>query len=85
MKCITFNELREIKDKLPDGSMQLIADKTGLPVETVRNYFGGHNYIDGTSCGHNIQQGGIGGGFIELGDTKILDMALEIIRKSEKE
>ena len=84
MKRLTFNELREIKDQLPDGSMQRIAEKTGLSVETVRNYFGGHNYMDGTSCGHNIQQGGVGGGIIELGDTKILDLALEIIEKSKK-
>ena len=45
-KTITFNELRRIKDSLPDGSMQRIADELGLSVETVRNYFGGHNYKD---------------------------------------
>ena len=38
---ITFNELRQIKDMLPSGSMQKIADELGLDVETVRNYFGG--------------------------------------------
>ena len=40
-KTITFNELRRIKDRLPDGSMHRIADELGLQVETVRNYFGG--------------------------------------------
>jgi len=83
MKTITFNELREIKDKLPDGSMQKIADELNISVETVRNYFGGHNYMDGIACGHNIQQGGIGGGIIELGDTKILEMALKMIENSK--
>ena len=43
-KTITFNELRRIKDSLPDGSIQRIADELGLKVETVRNYFGGHNF-----------------------------------------
>ena len=41
---ITFNELRQIKDMLPSGSMQKIADELGLDVETVRNYFGGDHY-----------------------------------------
>ena len=49
-KTITFNELRRIKDSLPDGSTQRIADELGLKVETVRNYFGGHNFQDGRSC-----------------------------------
>ena len=37
---ITFNELRRIKDKLPSGSSQRIADELGIDVDTVRNYFG---------------------------------------------
>ena len=30
---ITFNELRQIKDMLPSGNMQKIADELGLDVE----------------------------------------------------
>jgi len=41
---ITFNELRRIKDKLPSGSSQRIADELGIDVDTVRNYFGGEHY-----------------------------------------
>ena len=41
---ITFNELRRIKDKLPSGSSQRIADELGIDVDTVRNYFGGKHY-----------------------------------------
>ena len=33
-KTITFNELRKIKDSLPDGSTHSIADELGLSVET---------------------------------------------------
>ncbi len=43
-KTISFNELRRIKDSLPDGSMHKIADKLNVNVQTVRNYFGGTNY-----------------------------------------
>ena len=44
-KTITFNELRDIKDRLPDGTIHRIAAELGLSVETVRNYFGGENYL----------------------------------------
>ena len=40
-KTITFNELRRLKDSLPDGSTHRIADELGISVETVRNYFAG--------------------------------------------
>ena len=53
-KTITFNELRRLKDSLPDGSTHRIADELGISVETVRNYFGGHNFKDGKSCGIHI-------------------------------
>ena len=76
-KTITFNELRRIKDQLPDGSMQQIANKLELNVETVRNYFGGSNYNKGESIGIHIEQGP-GGGIVTLDDTTILDLAKEI-------
>ena len=56
-KTITFNELRRLKDSLPDGSTHRIADELGISVETVRNYFGGHNFKDGKSCGIHIEPG----------------------------
>ena len=42
-KTITFNELRRIKDRLPDGSMHRIADELNVTTQPVRNYFGGSN------------------------------------------
>ena len=36
-RTITFNELRNIKDSLPEGSMHRIADELNISVETVRN------------------------------------------------
>lgn len=81
-KTITFTELRKIKDSLPDGSMQSIADELNLSVETVRNYFGGYNFTKGESCGIHIEPGPQGG-VVSLDDTTILDMALGILEKNK--
>ncbi len=77
-KTITFNELRKVKDSLPSGSMTKIASELGLENETVRNYFGGHNFKDGKSVGVHIEPGP-DGGLVMLDDTQILDIALRII------
>lgn len=77
-KTITFNELRKIKDSLPDGATHRIAEELGLRVDTVRNYFGGANYDEGRSIGVHIEPGP-DGGIVELDDTTILDKALAII------
>jgi hypothetical protein len=76
---ITFNQLRKIKDSLPDGGIRSIADELDLDVETVRNYFGGANYDRGKSVGIHLEQGP-DGGIVELDDTTILDMARDIIQ-----
>lgn len=79
-KTISYNELRKIKDSLPNGSIGKIADGLGVTEETVRNYFGGHNYIKGKSCGVHIEPGP-NGGIVSLDDTTILDMALDMLGK----
>ena len=79
MRIITFNELRKIKNLLPEGSTHQIADKLNLDVQTVRNYFGGSDYDDGVSMGIHIQPGP-DGGYVTLEDTKILDMAIQILQ-----
>ena len=61
MRAITFNELRKIKDSLPDGSMHRIADELGLNVDTVRNFFGGQNFKEGKSVGIHLEPGPDGG------------------------
>ena len=82
-KTITFNELRRLKDSLPDGSTHRIADELGISVETVRNYFGGHNFKDGKSCGIHIEPGP-DGGLVELDETTIFESALQILAENEE-
>ncbi len=82
-KTITFNELRRIKDSLPDGTSHRIADELGISVETVRNYFGGQNYKEGRSCGVHIEPGP-DGGLVVLSDTTILDRALQILEETRE-
>ncbi|MDE5944660.1 MAG: DNA-binding protein [Rikenella sp.] len=82
MNTITFNELRRIKDSLPSGSMQRIADELGIDVDTVRNYFGGTHYKpgEGNPSGLHIEQGP-DGGIVMLDDRTILDKALALLKE----
>ena len=79
-RIITFNELRRIKDSLPDGSMGKIAEKLNINEDTVRNYFGGANYLEGETAGIHFEQGP-DGGIVTLDDTTILDLAEEMALK----
>jgi len=81
-KKITFNELRKIKDSLPDGAIHHIAEELGIEVETVRNYFGGANYEKGKAVGIHLEQGP-NGGIVLLDDTTILEKAEEILHQHE--
>ena len=83
MRTITFNELRRIKDSLPRGSMHRIADELNMTVETVRNFFGGHNFKNGKSVGIHLEPGP-DGGLVMLDDTTVLEKALQILRETEE-
>ena len=77
---ITFNELRRIKDHLPDGSIHRIAKELDLNVETVWNYFGGYGHPEGTPMGVHLEAGP-DGGVVALDDTRILDLANQILEE----
>jgi len=83
MRTITFNELRRIKDSLPSGSMHRIADELNMTVETVRNFFGGHNFKNGKSVGIHLEPGP-DGGLVMLDNTTVLEKALQILRETEE-
>ena len=76
-KTITFNELRRLKDRLPDGSMHQIADRLNTTVQTVRNYFGGSNYDFGKNCGVHIEPGP-DGGIVVLTSCKAINIAAKV-------
>lgn len=83
-KTISFNDLRRVKDSLPDGAIREIADKLNVTAQTVRNYFGGCNYEFGKNCGVHIEPGP-DGGIVVLDDTTIYDMAIEMLENRAAE
>lgn len=75
----TFNRLREVKDSLPHGSMDAIANELGIQADTVRSYFNG----EGNADGYHIEPGPEGG-IVELSDTRILEVALRVAWVAQK-
>ncbi len=78
---ITFKELRNIKHSLPTGSVQKIAQTLTLSEQTVRNYFGAQKYAEGDITGRHLQPGPEGG-IVSLKDTRILELAKQIIAET---
>ena len=79
---ITFNELRRIKDKLPSGSSQRIADELNIDVNVVRNYFGGSHFKEGGPVGIHLEKGP-DGGVVTIDDASILECAMRIIAEQK--
>ncbi len=71
---VTFNQLRKVKDSLPSGSMNKIAEELGISADAVRAYFGSQTE---SSAGLHIEPGP-DGGLVVLDDTRILEVALRI-------
>ena len=78
---ISFKELRDIKHSLPTGSVKRIAEELNIDEQTVRNYFGAKKYEDGNIVGNHIQPGP-DGGFVEIEDDTILNLARKIISET---
>ncbi|HRH99754.1 MAG TPA: DNA-binding protein [Saprospiraceae bacterium] len=75
---ITFDELRDIKHRLPAGSIKRIADELNLDEQVVRNYFGAHHL---ENSGNHIQPGPHGG-IVHIEDESILKLAMQILQES---
>ena len=75
---ITFEELRRIKHALPTGSISRIALDLSLDEQTVRNYFGAHDYKNGEVVEFHLEPGP-NGGIVHLEDPTILNHALQIL------
>ncbi|MBC7776203.1 MAG: DNA-binding protein [Phycisphaerae bacterium] len=80
---ITFEELRRIKHALPSGSVARIAQELNLDEQTVRNYFGAHQYRDGQVVEFHLEPGP-NGGIVHIEDTTILDRAQQILGELNK-
>jgi hypothetical protein len=80
---LTFKELRDIKHALPTGSIARIAAELNVDEQTVRNYFGAQKYNEGGIAGIQVEPGP-DGGIVHIEDTRILDLARDIINSSHK-
>ncbi|MDX2133922.1 MAG: DNA-binding protein [Saprospiraceae bacterium] len=81
---ITFEELRRIKHLLPTGSIARIAESLEIDEQTVRNYFGAHDYQAGQIVEWHLEPGP-NGGIVHLEDTTIYDKAVAILRENDIE
>lgn len=81
---ITYDELREIKHKLPTGSVARIAKELNIQEQTVRNYFGANKFKEGDITDKHVQPGP-NGGIVSLTDTAILEAAKKIIAETMTE
>lgn len=79
---ITFEELRRIKHALPTGSIARIAQELNVDEQTVRNYFGAHDYEHGQIVEFHLEPGP-NGGIVHLEDQTILNRALQILEESK--
>jgi predicted transcriptional regulator len=80
---ISFEELRKLKDSLPDGTIHQIAEELNISVETVRNYFGGYNFRNGEPTGEHFEKG-YQGGFVEIQNSQILETAQKLAKQNGK-
>lgn len=75
---ITFDELRNIKHRLPHGSIKRIAEELKMDEQHVRNYFGAHHL---ENSGNHLQSGP-NGGIVHIEDVRILELARKILSES---
>ncbi|MBI1226799.1 MAG: DNA-binding protein [Bacteroidetes bacterium] len=78
---LTFKELRDLKHSLPTGSISRIASELNVDEQTVRNYFGAQKFSEGQIPDLQVEPGP-DGGIVHIEDTRILDLAKQIIEAS---
>lgn len=79
---ISFEELRNLKDSMPPGSIEKIAEDLGLEPDRVRNYFGGDHFEKGQAISGVHFEKGANGGLVEIQNTEILEAARNIVKRN---
>ncbi len=79
---ITFEELRRIKHRLPQGSINRIATELQKDEQDVRNFFGGVKFRGITDDWH--YEPGPEGGIVSIKDTSILEAADRILHERQR-
>ncbi|MCC6815585.1 MAG: DNA-binding protein [Saprospiraceae bacterium] len=75
---ITLDELRNLKHRLPHGSIKRIAEELNMDEQQVRNYFGAQHL---ENSGNHLQSGP-NGGIVHIEDERILNLANRILEES---
>ena len=80
-KRLTYNEFRLLRDNLPHGAIDTIANRLGITADEVRFYFHA-TAEDGVPTISGVHhEEGPDGGIVELDDLTILEAALELLKK----
>jgi hypothetical protein len=78
---LTIEQLRELKHKLPSGSMQQIASQLDIDEQKVRNFFGSNK--GGIHPDNWHFEPGPQGGIVHFEDMRIYNAALSLIPQEE--
>lgn len=78
---ITYDELRQLKHRLPTGSVKRIATELGINEQTVRNFFGAKKAKDGELVGWHLDPGPHGG-IMNISDPSIFNLAQKILEET---
>jgi len=79
---ISFRELRNLKDSLPDGSIKKIALNLSLDEDTVRNYFGGTHYKNESETVDFHIEKTHNGAVVKLKENEIYNEAMKILNQN---
>ncbi len=80
---ILFSELRELKDMLPPGSMNRIAQDLHITPNAVRNFFGGTYYESENPFGIHIEKCP-NGAIVHIENPVIYDCAVGLIAQARR-
>lgn len=79
---ISFEELRNLKDSMPPGSIERIAGELDMDPDRVRNYFGGDHFDSDQAISGVHFEKGANGGVVNIENTRILEVARRIVAEA---